>query len=154
MREDILIKKLKEKKYHICTAESCTGGMLSSAIIGVSGASDVIDMGFVTYANSAKVKLIGVSEQTISEHGVVSEAVAAEMAKGAAKAANAEVGVGISGIAGPTGATPTKPVGTVCFGFFVDGKTITTTEHFENMDRQSVRESAVQFAIDRLIEII
>ena len=120
MREDLLIQKLKNKNYHICCAESCTGGMLNSALIGVSGASDVIDVGFVTYANSAKVKFIGVSPDTIAEFGVVSEQVVSQMAKGAAKAADAEVGVGISGIAGPGGGTPKKPFGTVCFGFYID----------------------------------
>lgn len=154
MKEATLITKLKEKNYRICCAESCTGGMLSSALVGVSGASDVLDMGFITYANEAKIKLLGVDENTILQYGVVSEPVTAQMATGAAKAAECQVGVGISGIAGPGGATPTKPVGTVCFGFYIDGKVVTKTMHFEDRGRQQVRESAVQYAIDTLIELI
>lgn len=152
MNEQKLVKLLSDKGWHICCAESCTGGMLSSAIVNVDGASSVIDMGFVTYANEAKVMLIGVDPDTIAQYGVVSEAVAGQMAKGAAAKAKAEVGVGISGIAGPGGGTPTKPVGTVCFGFYIDGKVYTETMHFGDIGRLEVRKSSCKHAINTLIE--
>lgn len=138
---------------HICCAESCTGGMLSSTLVGVVGASDVIDMGFVTYANSAKIKLLGVNEADIDKYGVVSEPVAGQMAKGACDASDAEVGVGISGIAGP-GGSDFKPEGMVCFGFCVNGKIVTETVQFGALGRQNVRQKSCEFAIDKLIELI
>lgn len=138
---------------HICCAESCTGGMLSSTLVGVSGASDVIDMGLVTYANSAKIKLLSVSEADIDKYGVVSEVVAGQMARGACEISGAEVGVGISGIAGP-GGSDFKPEGMVCFGFCVNGKVITKTVQFGPLGRQNVRQSSCEFAIDTLLELI
>lgn len=138
---------------HICCAESCTGGMLSSILVGVSGASDVIDMGLVTYANSAKIKLLCVSEADIDKYGVVSEVVAGQMARGACGISGAEVGVGISGIAGP-GGSDFKPEGMVCFGFCINGKVITKTVQFGPLGRQNVRQSSCEFAIDTLLELI
>ena len=138
---------------HICCAESCTGGMLSSTLVGVSGASDVIDMGLVTYANSAKIKLLSVSEADIDKYGVVSEVVAGQMARGACEISGAEVGVGISGIAGP-GGSDFKPEGMVCFGFCVNGRVITKTVQFGPLGRQNVRQSSCEFAIDTLLELI
>ena len=138
---------------HICCAESCTGGMLSSTLVGVSGASDVIDMGLVTYANSAKIKLLSVSEADIDKYGVVSEVVAGQMARGACEISGAEVGVGISGIAGP-GGSDFKPEGMVCFGFCVNGKVITKTVQFGPLGRQNVRQGSCEFAIDTLLELI
>lgn len=153
MREKELIDLLKEKEYKICCAESCTGGMLSSTLVGVEGASSVIDMGFVTYANDAKVKLLGVSQQSIDEYGVVSESVAGQMAQGACQVSGAQVGVGISGIAGP-GGSGKKPEGMVCFGFCVNDKVITHTQYFGAIGRQNVRKSSVEYSINKLIELI
>ena len=138
---------------HICCAESCTGGMLSSALVGVAGASDVIDMGLVTYANSAKIKLLDVDPAAIEKYGVVSEEVAGQMARGACAISGAEVGVGISGIAGP-GGSDFKPEGMVCFGFCINGSVTTATVQFGAIGRQSVRESSVEYAIDTLISKI
>ena len=149
-----LVDTLKQKNYKICCAESCTGGMLSSGIVSVSGSSAVMDMGFVTYANSAKIKLLGVDEAAVNEYGVVSEPVAAQMAKGACNVSGAQVGVGISGIAGPTGATPSKPVGTVCFGFCINGSVTFATKHFENLDRQGVRTAACEFAVNEILKLL
>lgn len=114
LHNEELVQLLQKLHYHISCAESCTGGLLASSIVEVPAASSVFDMSFVTYANEAKTELVSVSPTTIEAYGVVSEEVAKEMAVGCATKAHAEVGVGISGIAGPTGATPKKPVGTVC----------------------------------------
>lgn len=117
-----VVNALIKHGLHISFAESCTGGLAAARIVDVPNASYVLDASFVTYANQAKVKFVNVAEESIAEHGVVSECVALSMAKGAAAAANAEIGVGISGIAGPSGGSPEKPVGTVCFGFYFGGK--------------------------------
>ncbi|MBQ8605918.1 MAG: CinA family protein [Clostridia bacterium] len=152
MKNFELVYKLIEKGYRICPAESCTGGMLASAIVEVPDASKVFDMGFVTYANDAKIKLLSVDEALISEHGVVSEPVALSMARGAARASGAQVGVGISGIAGPTGGSAKKPVGTVCFGFYINGSEFSKTCRFGDIGRTCVREKACEFVIDTLLE--
>ena len=148
-----LVHKLMEKGWHITTAESCTGGMISSAIVDVPDASKVFDMAFVTYADEAKSLLIAVNKLSIKQHGVVSEVVAKEMATGAAKKARAEIAVATTGIAGPSGGTPDKPVGTVCFGFYVNGNVITKTMHFEG-NREKVRTAATNFAFETLLELL
>lgn len=153
MREEELIFLLKERGLHICCAESCTGGMLSSTLVNVVGASDALDMGFVTYANEAKIKLLGVNAQTIEQYGVVSEQVAEQMARGAANVSGAQVAVGISGIAGP-GGSEHKPEGMVCFGFFINGKTTAYTKQFGALGRQCVRTRSCEFAIDTLLELL
>lgn len=149
-----LVQVLIDKNFKMSCAESCTGGLLASSIVEVPAASQVFDMSFVTYANEAKVQLIDVKEKTIETYGVVSEEVAREMAIGCAKKASANVGVGISGIAGPTGATPTKPIGMVCFGFYINGTVYTYTEQFGNIGRTEVREASVTFVIDTLLELL
>ena len=106
-----VVKILKEHGWHITFAESCTGGLACAELVGVPDASWVLDASFVTYANEAKINYLGVPESLIRDHGVVSEQVAGEMARGAALANSAEVGVGISGIAGPSGGSAEKPVG-------------------------------------------
>ena len=153
MKEKKLVLKLIEKGYRIATAESCTGGMIASTIVNVPRASKVLDESIVTYSNEAKVKYLGVKPETIENVGVVSEEVVAEMAAGSAKASGANVGVGVSGIAGPTGATATKPVGMVCFGFYIDGKVQTFTKYFKG-SRTAVRKKSTKFVIDTLFEIL
>ena len=145
-------RKLKEKGYKVATSESCTGGLLAGKIIDVSGASDIIDMSFVTYSNDAKCELVNVRPETIDKYNVVSEEVAKEMAEGAAKRANAEVGLSTTGLAGPKGGTKEMPVGTVCFGIYINGKTTTYTHVFKNISRQYVRNSAVKFILKKLVE--
>lgn len=152
--EEQVVNKLIEKNFHISFAESCTGGMCCGTIVSVPSASQVLDMSFVTYADYAKCKLIGVNEQTISDNGVVSEQVAYEMAQGVARTANSEVGVGITGIAGPTGATVTKPVGMVCFGFCINGEVSTVTKYFGNIGRNNVRKSSVDFVMTELLKLL
>lgn len=146
-----LVNKLIELNYKITFAESCTGGLCASKIVEVSNASRVFDQSFVTYSNESKVNLLGVNPETIERFGVVSEEVALEMAIGCAKKANANIGVGISGIAGPTGATPTKPIGMVCFGFYIEGKTYFKTMFFGNVGRNVVRNHSAKFVLEFLL---
>ena len=151
-KEEKLVAVLMKKGYHIAFAESCTGGMAAARLINVASASSVINESIVTYANEAKIKYLHVEAELIEAHGVVSEEVAGAMAKGMAAAAGSEVGVGISGIAGPSGATPGKPVGMVCFGFSVNGNVWTRTKQFGELGRNNVRQAAVEFVYDELLE--
>ncbi len=154
MYEDELVNLLIKKKMHISFAESCTGGLAAATIINVANASKVIDMSVITYANDAKVKLVGVNEQTITNFGVVSEEVALEMARGVANLAKCEIGVGISGIAGPSGGTDKKPVGMVCFGIYYLNKEYSFTKLFGEIGRNLVRTKSVDFILNKLIEIL
>lgn len=113
--EDV-VQLLNGKKLKLSTAESCTGGLISSEITAVPGSSEVFGFGFVTYANEAKNKLIGVPTQTLSSYGAVSEQTARAMALGAKEVSGADIAVAVTGIAGPSGGTPEKPVGTVYIG--------------------------------------
>ena len=144
------VAKLKERGWHISFAESCTGGLAAGALVGIPSASAVLNASFVTYANEAKVKYAHVKEETLRRFGAVSEDTAREMAAGVAMETGAEVGIGISGIAGPDGGTAEKPVGTVCFGFYINGKCSSCTCLFENLSRTEVRESAVRFVFKSL----
>ncbi len=138
----------------IAFAESCTGGLAVGRLVGVPDASRVLDVSLVTYSNEMKIRYLGVDPECISLYGVVSEQVAGQMAMGVALQNGAEVGVGISGIAGPSGATETKPVGMVCFGFFVGGKVYTNTVCFGNIGRNAVREASVAFVYERLSQLL
>ncbi len=149
-----LVNLLVEKNWHISCAESCTGGMLAAGIVDIPNASKVFDGSFVTYAEWTKNKFVGVSEETIRKYTVVSDEVALEMARGAANVTGAEVGVGITGIAGPLGGTAENPVGTVCFGFVVETQEYCIKKHFGNIGRSAVRALSVDFAVNTLIEII
>ena len=142
----LLIKQGKR----ISFAESCTGGLVAATLVDVPDASRVLDVSFVTYANDAKTAFVGVSPDTLSAHGAVSEQTAREMASGVARSSGAQVGVSVTGIAGPGGGTPEKPVGTVCFGFCFDGETSSCTCHFEGLDRRGVREASVAFVFRTL----
>ena len=149
-----VVEKLIEKNYHITFAESCTAGLAAAKLVNVPDASKVLDVSFVTYANEAKQKYVNVNEDTIEANGVVSEEVAGEMAAGAANAMGAEVGVGISGIAGPSGGTDKKPVGMVFFGFYVNGNISTYTMKFGDIGRNNVRAASVDFCYEKLLELI
>lgn len=148
------ISLLKQRGWHIAFAESCTAGLAAATLVDVPSASAVLDISFVTYANQAKQHYLGVKEETLAAYGAVSEQTAAEMARGVAKEASSEVGVAISGIAGPGGGTPEKPVGTVCFGFYVNGELTACTCHFENLSRREVREHAVKFVFRSLVMLL
>lgn len=148
------VQKLIRAGLHISFAESCTGGLCSAALVSVADASRVFDASFVTYANEAKMRFLGVSEAVINEYGVVSQQVAGSMAQGAAQAAGSEVGVGITGVAGPTGGTAKKPVGMVCFGFYINGCTKTCTCCFGDIGRNAVRQKSVDFVFEKLNELL
>ena len=135
------------------TAESCTGGLVAGAITSVAGSSDWFDRGFVTYSNDAKTELLGVDPALIGAHGAVSEPVAAAMAAGALAHSRADLAVAVTGIAGPGGGTPAKPVGTVCFAWVRrnGGQASVRTERLSG-DRAAVREASVRIALGGLIE--
>lgn len=152
--ESRLVYKLIEKGYTISCAESCTGGLVASRIVNVPDASRVLNVSFVTYANEAKIRYLDVDPKTIEAVGVVSEEVAGQMARGTALQAGAQVGVGISGVAGPSGGSPEKPVGTVCFGFYMNGRTETVTKHFTGRERNEVRADSAEFVLQHLFELL
>ena len=152
--EEQVVNKLIGRGFRISFAESCTGGLCCGTLVNVSNASKVLDMSFVTYANEAKVELINVNPETIENYGVVSEQVAGEMCKGVAEKAHSEVGVGVTGVAGPTGGTAKKPVGMVCFGFYVLGNVTTLTMQFGNIGRNEVRAKSVDFVFNTLAELL
>ena len=152
--EEQLVNKLIENNWHVSCAESCTGGLVASRIVNVANASKVFDASFVTYANEAKIKYLGVSPETIKKHGVVSEEVVWEMAKGVAKETGADVGIAVSGIAGPGGGTDKKPVGMVCFGFYVNGKITTYTCQFGSPGRNEVRALSTEYALQTTLSLI
>lgn len=146
-----LAQLLTHKKLSIAVAESCTGGNLSALLTSESGASAYFDRGFITYSNQAKIELLGVKKSTLNTFGAVSEQTALEMAQGVIKNSSANIGISITGIAGPLGGTKNKPVGTVCFGFCVLGKYQTNTQCFSG-DRASVVKQSVAFVVDNLVK--
>ncbi len=152
--EEKVVELLTEKNYHISFAESCTAGLCSSRLVNVANASKVFNAAFTTYSNESKVKYIGVNPETIKEYGVVSESVAEEMARGVALETESEIGVGVTGIAGPAGGTDTKPVGMVCFGFYVNGEVKTFTQNFGNIGRQEVRNASCAFVFVTLLDLL
>ena len=147
--EDALVQELKKQNATISFAESCTGGLLSGRFVNASGASAVYNEGFITYSNEAKIDLLNVSEQTISQYGVVSEEVAREMAVGARKRANSTFGISITGIAGPDGGTIEKPVGTVCIACASPNEVVTHQYHFTGT-RDKIRDASVTRALSLL----
>lgn len=149
-----LVKKLIEKGYHISCAESCTGGKVTAAIVDVADASKVLNASIVTYSNEAKMHYLGVEASALEKYGAVSVETAREMAMGIAKANHAEIGVGVTGTAGPGGGTKEKPVGTVCFGFSINGDVTTVRKEFGDIGRNKVRDASVQFVIETLLEML
>ncbi len=147
--EQHVVGLLKRKKMTVATAESCTGGLVASTLVNVAGASEVFNEGYITYSNESKQKILGVKKKTLKKEGAVSEACAAEMAKGAAKTAGARAAISVTGIAGPDGGTEEKPVGLVYIGCCIDGKVWVESYHM-NGDRQKVREISVKKALDML----
>lgn len=151
--ETVLCDLLIEKKLKLATAESCTGGLIAQKITSVSGASKCFDCGVVTYSNEQKHRLIGVSLSTLEEFGAVSEQTALEMCKGVRALADADFGISVTGIAGPGGGTPEKPVGTVWIG--ICGENIHKAEKFIfDGDRQQVRESTANTALEMVRKAI
>jgi len=144
---------LRARRWMAATAESCTGGLVAGAITAIPGSSAWFDRGFVTYSDDAKHALLGVPLPMVAELGAVSEAVARAMAEGAIERSNAHVAVAITGIAGPGGATPSKPVGLVCFGFARRGVATVVATHRLAGDRTAVREASVQVALEGLLRL-
>lgn len=151
--EEELVEILTKKQYKITTAESCTGGLVAATIVNVSGASEVFQSGFVTYANEAKEKELGVKSETLQTYGAVSEKTAKEMAIGCAAHAKAQVGISTTGIAGPGGGTAEKPVGLVYIGCAVRSNVYVEKNVFSG-DRQQVRRQAADRAIGFALECI
>jgi|TARA_Y100000031_G_scaffold16968_1_gene17579 nicotinamide-nucleotide amidase len=148
---DVLADILTQNKLTISVAESCTGGTLASTLTSLSGASVYFDRGFVTYSNKAKQDLLGVNKDTITKYGAVSEHVALEMVKGVIKNSTSDFAVAITGIAGPSGGTTTKPVGMVCFGLSTYGNNLTSTQLFKG-DRLSIISQSVEYSIEQLLK--
>ena len=144
--EKVVGRHLRERGWRLATAESCTGGLLSRKIAAIAGASDYLDRGFVTYSNQAKMELLGVSGELLETCGAVSKQVALAMAEGACRQARVEVGISITGIAGPTGGTPEKPIGTVFIACIGPGKS-ETGKYLFGGTREQIQESAAQAAL-------
>jgi nicotinamide-nucleotide amidase len=150
-RAAALIRAYAAQGWTIATAESCTGGRIAALLTEVPGSSAVVERGFVTYSNQAKAEMLGVSADLIAEHGAVSESVARAMAQGALVRSQAEVAVAVTGIAGPGGATATKPVGLVHFGLAVrDRPTLHLERRYGDLGRATVRGHAVEDALSLL----
>ncbi len=150
-RAAALLDAYRQSGLKIATAESCTGGLVAALLTEIAGSSAVVERGFVTYSNEAKTELIGVPASLIAAHGAVSEPVARAMAEGAVAHSYADVAVGITGIAGPGGATATKPVGLVHFGMARKGAaTVHLERRYGDLGRETVRQRAVEDALSLL----
>ena len=146
---DLLLKK----QLRLVTAESCTGGLIAAACTDLAGSSAWFERGFVTYSNAAKTELLDVSERVLRRAGAVCGPVAQAMAEGALAHSHAQVAVAVTGVAGPSGGSPAKPVGTVWFGFALPGQVLTEKCHFDG-DRAAVRQATVRHALERLVELL
>lgn len=142
-------ESLLARGWMLATAESCTGGLIAGACTALAGSSQWFERGFVSYSNAAKSELLGVPAALIAAHGAVSEPVARAMAEGAVAHSHAQVALAVTGVAGPSGGTPAKPVGTVWFGWQIDGQTHSEVQHFAG-NRAAVRAQTVQHALQRL----
>ncbi len=149
----LLANLMLEKGLFLATAESCTGGMIAAACTDLAGSSAWFDRGFVTYSNASKTQMLGVDAALIAQHGAVSEPVARAMAFGAIRQSAAQVSVAVTGVAGPTGGSPAKPVGTVWFGFSVCGSLQSEMMCFSG-DRTSVRLATVRHALGKLVRLL
>ena len=142
-----LLAALEMRGQTLATAESCTGGLIAAALTAIAGSSTVVMAGFVTYSNAAKVRMVGVHEASLAAHGAVSEVVAREMAEGALARAEVDIALSCTGIAGPGGATPGKPVGLVFIGCARRGAATVVERHVFPGDRAAVRAATVAAAL-------
>jgi nicotinamide-nucleotide amidase len=149
----LLAELLQQRGWMLATAESCTGGLIAGACTELSGSSLWFERGFVTYSNAAKTELLGVDAALIAAHGAVSEPVARAMAEGALARSQAQAAVSVTGVAGPTGGSPEKPVGTVWFGWSVAGRVRTERRRFDG-DRATVRAATVRHALQMLVNLL
>ena len=154
----ILAPLLLARGWKIALAESCTGGMVCAALTELSGSSEWFERGYITYSNQAKTECLGVPDALMQAYGAVSEPVAKAMAQGAQHNAGVNIGVSVTGIAGPTGGSAEKPVGTVCFGWAIPnatGEFVTTCEtKLFSGDRQSIRQQATEHALAGLLQLL
>ena len=148
-----LAEILLSRNWTVSLAESCTGGLVSATLTELAGSSEWFERGYITYSNEAKTECLEVPARLIESHGAVSELVAKAMAEGARINSGSDVAISITGIAGPSGGTAEKPVGTVCFGWATENQTLTKTMHFDG-DRQAVRQQATEFALTELIALL
>jgi nicotinamide-nucleotide amidase len=148
-----LASQLQAKGWLLASAESCTGGLIAAACTDLAGSSLWFERGFVTYSNQAKTDMLGVDTALIAAQGAVSEAVARAMAQGALLHSRAQVALAVTGIAGPSGGSPAKPVGTVCFSYALPGQLVSEQLHFTG-DRHSVRAASVEHALQRLLALL
>jgi nicotinamide-nucleotide amidase len=146
--------KLIARGWMLATAESCTGGWVGQLLTSLPGSSQWYERGFITYANAAKIEMLGVPTEIIDEHGAVSEETASAMAAGALAHSHAQATLAISGIAGPGGGTPQKPVGLVCYGWALEDGTVMSSTCRLDGDREEIRSRAVAAAMRGLIELI
>ncbi len=153
-RAAALLKRYEAEGLRIVTAESCTGGLVAALLTEVLGSSAVVERGFVTYSNEAKTEMLGVPAEMIAQHGAVSEPVARAMAEGALRRSHADIAVSITGIAGPGGATATKPVGLVHFAVARGAHTTALERRYGDLGRGIVREKAVEDALNLLAAAI
>jgi len=151
--EEWLGGHLTRRRWHLATAESCTGGLVAHRITNVSGSSGYFERGFITYSNEAKMELLGVPEEVFIRHGAVSEPCARAMAEGARRAAGSEAGLSVTGIAGPAGGTPEKPVGTVFMAVALPSGTRCREQHFLG-DRARIKEQTAEAALRLLREAL
>lgn len=147
-----LLIACREKNLRIITAESCTGGLIAAALTDIAGSSDVVEGGFITYANEAKIAMLGVPAALIAEHGAVSEPVALAMAQGALNHSRATLSVAATGIAGPGGGSDAKPVGLVFIAVGQKEKTPHPAKHIFSGDRSAIRQQAVNAALQMMLD--
>lgn len=152
---DRFLKACQKREILVATAESCTGGLIIATLTEIPGSSSMVDRGFVTYSNEAKMEMLGVSQSTLDAHGAVSEETALEMAAGALENSRAGIALSVTGIAGPDGGSAEKPVGLVWFGLGLSGQApVARKRQFENRGRQYVREQTVRTALEWGIEAL
>jgi nicotinamide-nucleotide amidase len=150
-----LIAEAREKRLKVATAESCTGGLIAGALTEIPGASEVVDRGFVVYSNNAKTKLLSVRAAVIMRHGAVSEEVSRAMAEGALKNSAADIAISCTGIAGPTGGSPDKPIGLVHLAAARTGQTTLAEEcRFGDLGRSEIRMRSVEAGLKLLLQIV
>jgi nicotinamide-nucleotide amidase len=152
---DRFLNACARRKILVATAESCTGGMIISLLTDIPGSSSMVDRGFVTYSNEAKIDMLGVSEETLEKHGAVSAETAYEMAEGALKNSRAGITLAVTGIAGPDGGSAEKPVGLVWFGMARFGKSVVTeSRQFLNLGRDYIRRETVKHALNMGLKVL
>lgn len=148
-----IVENSKKLGLKVVTAESCTGGLVSSAITSIPGSSEIYDCGFITYSYESKTDILRVDPNLIQECGAVSKEVAIEMALGAMRLSNADISVALTGIAGPSGATETKPIGLVHFATLYEGELVTSDKIFKG-NRDEIRDQASVYALQMILDII